>query len=75
MTFYTISTTAYEEENFMLCTDLTESQIKKIIQPIINRERRGFADYNNNELVNALREAYPTNSIHASFGEETYLEL
>jgi hypothetical protein len=75
MKFYTISTTAFEEENFTLCTDLTESQIKNVIEPIVNRERAGFDEYNNLELVNALREAYPTNSIHASFGEETYLEL
>jgi hypothetical protein len=25
--------------------------------------------------VDALREAYPTHSIHASFGDETYIEL
>ena len=75
MKFYTISTTAYEEENFTLCTDLTESQIKEIIEPIIDRERRELDEYNNNELVDALREAYPSNNIHASFGDETYLEL
>jgi hypothetical protein len=57
MKFYTISTTAYEEENFTLCTDLTESQIKEIIEPIIDRERRELDEYNNNELVDALREA------------------
>jgi hypothetical protein len=75
MKFYTISTTAYEEENFMLCTDLTDSQIKEVIEPIIDRERRELDEYNNNELVDALREAYPSNSIHASFGDETYIEL
>jgi hypothetical protein len=75
MKFYTISTTAYEGENFILCTDLTESQIKEVIEPIIDRERRELDEYNNNELVDALREAYPSNSIHACFGDETYLEL
>jgi len=75
MKFYTISTTAYEEENFTLCTDLTESQIKEIIEPIIDRERRELDEYNNNELVDALREAYPSNNIYDRFGEETYLEL
>jgi exonuclease III len=75
MKFYTISTTAYEEENFTLCTDLTESQIKEIIEPIIDRERRELDEYNNNELVDALREAYPSNNIYACFGDETYLEL
>jgi hypothetical protein len=75
MKFYIISTTAYSEENFFLCTDLTDSQIKEVIEPIIDRERAGFDEYNNNELVDALREAYPSNSIHASFGDETYMEL
>jgi hypothetical protein len=75
MKFYIVSTTAYSEENFILCTDLTESQIKKVIEPIIDRERRELDEYNNNELVDALREAYPSNSIHASFGDETYMEL
>jgi hypothetical protein len=75
MKFYVINTTAFEEENFTLCTDLTESQIKNVIEPIVNRERRGFAEYDNFQLVDALREAYPTNNIHASFGEETYLEV
>jgi hypothetical protein len=75
MKFYTISTTAYEEENFTLCTDLTDSQIKEVIEPIIDRERRELDEYDNLQLVDALREAYPTNNIYASFGEETYLEL
>jgi hypothetical protein len=75
MKFYIISTTAYSEENFFLCTDLTDSQIKNIIEPIINRERAGFDEYDNFQLVNALRNSYPTNNIYASFGEETYLEL
>jgi hypothetical protein len=75
MKFYIVSTTAYSEENFFLCTDLTESQIKEVIEPIIDRERRELDEYNNNELVDALREAYPSNSIHASFGDETYMEL
>jgi len=75
MKFYTISTTAYEGENFILCTDLTESQIKEVIEPIIDRERRELDEYNNIQLVEALREAYPTHTIHASFGDENYMEL
>jgi hypothetical protein len=75
MKFYIISTTAYSEENFFLCTDLTDSQIKEVIEPIIDRERRELDEYDNLQLVDALREAYPTNTIHASFGDETYIEL
>jgi len=75
MKFYIISTTAYSEENFTLCTDLTDSQIKKVIEPIILIERAYGDEYTNASLVDALRDAYPNNEIHASFGEETYLEL
>ena len=65
---FTLNTTAYEEENFQLVTDLTEEEIIEVIRPIIDRERNETDDeeefyYDNNELVGALIEAYPNNII------------
>ena len=63
-----INTTAYNEENFYLVTDLLESQIKSVIKPIVLSERKNndfFADieYDNDTLVTALKTAYPKNVI------------
>jgi len=64
MKAYEINTTAWEEENFILVTDLTESQIKKIIEPIVVNERENGEDYTNDDLIEALLEAYPRNQIY-----------
>lgn len=58
-----INTTAYEEEDFAIVTDLTESQIVKIIRPIVLAERKGKGDYDNHTLHDALVSAYPNNTI------------
>jgi hypothetical protein len=65
MKAFEINTTAWEEENFVLFTDLTESQIKKVINPIVMTEREGGEWYTNDDLINALMEAYPSNKVYA----------
>lgn len=59
-----INTTAYDEENFVILTDLTEVQIKKVLEPIVNRERNGGDNYNNDMLIDALLDAYPENQFY-----------
>ena len=54
-----INTTAFQEEDFHLLTTLTDKQIRKVIKPIIKRERKGGDAYDNDELVEALRREYP----------------
>lgn len=39
MKAFEINTTAWEEENFILFTDLTEKQIIDVITPIVMAER------------------------------------
>ena len=34
-----VITTAYEEENFILLTDLSDEQIENVIRPIVEKER------------------------------------
>jgi hypothetical protein len=65
MNAYEINTTAYDEENFVILTDLNVSQIKKVIEPIVNREREHDEYYDNDSLIDALVNAYPENQFYS----------
>jgi len=54
-----INTTAYDEENFLIVTDLTDEEITFILKPIIDKERDDCEEYDNLNLLDALIEAYP----------------
>lgn len=69
-----ISTTAYEEEDFFLVTDLNEKDILKVIEPIVWAERDGEDDYDNELLFNLLKKSYPKNFIEM-FNEPNTLIL
>ena len=58
-----INTTAFEEEDFYLLTNLSNSNIEKIITPIVQDERISEIDYDNVMLVKALKKAYPTSEV------------
>jgi hypothetical protein len=58
-----VNTTAYEEENFLLITDLTDEQIKTIVTPIVMAERNETSEYDNDTLCELLRESYPSNVV------------
>lgn len=62
-----INTTAFEEENFILVTNLTDEEIENVIRPIVEKERNETDEeeyyYDNVELVGALQEVYPKNLI------------
>jgi len=62
---FEINTTAWDEENFIILTDLNESQIKKVIEPIVNREREYGEEYTNDTLIDALLDAYPEKQFYA----------
>ena len=59
MKIFRVNTTAYEEEDFYLQTELTEEDIVEVIMPIVNAERDGYEDYDNEMLLNALINRYP----------------
>jgi hypothetical protein len=59
-----INTTAWEEENFVLFTDLTEGQIVNVITPIVMAEREHGNEYTNDDLIDALIEAYPSSKVY-----------
>jgi len=53
-----INTTAYEEEDFFLITTLDDNQIREAISEILQRERDGLDEYDNDELLAALKERF-----------------
>jgi len=65
MKAFEINTTAYDEENFVILTDLNKIQIKKVLEPIVNREREFDEYYDNDMLIDALLDAYPENQFYA----------
>lgn len=69
----TINTTAYQEEDFTILTDLTHDEISTVLTPIIERERTEDIEYINEDLMNALLEAYPGRVIQELNNE--YLQI
>ena len=59
MNIFRINTTAFEEENFYLMTDLSEQDIIEVINPLVNQERDGYEKYDNDDLVSALEKRFP----------------
>ncbi|QMP86987.1 hypothetical protein KNV13_gp36 [Flavobacterium phage vB_FspP_elemoD_13-5B] len=44
-------------------TDLSEDDLYEVIMPIVNQERYGYEDYDNESLLLALKKRYPTNKV------------
>lgn len=63
MKIFKVSTTAYEEEDFFLLTDLTEQDITEVINPIVMAERDGYEEYDNETIIIALRKRFPKKNI------------
>ena len=57
---FRINTTAYEEEDFFVMTDLTKQQIAEVVTPIVELERNEVHEYDNDMLVENLELAYPS---------------
>jgi len=57
---FRVNTTAYEEEDFFLLTDLTEQEIAEVLTPIVELERNEIQEYDNDDLVENLELAYPS---------------
>ena len=59
-----VNTTAWEEEDMLLITNLTDEQIQSVVTPIVERERESDDyGYVNNDLAEALRRQFPDNII------------
>lgn len=69
MNIFRVNTTAYTEEDFYLQTELEEQDIVEVIMPIVNAERDGYEDYDNEMILDALKKRYPRKKI------ELYVEF
>ena len=63
MKIFRVNTTAYEEEDFFLLTDLTEQDITEVIHPIVMAERDEEEEYDNETIIIALRKRFPKKNI------------
>lgn len=54
-----INTTAWAEEDFYLLTTLDDNKIAEVIMPIVNSERDGYEEYDNDLLFESLRKRFP----------------
>lgn len=58
MNIFRINTTPYKEEDFYLHTELTVEEIVEVITPIVEFEREGENNYDNELLLDALKKKY-----------------
>lgn len=63
MKLFRINTTAFKEEDFYIMTDLTPNEITEVINPLVETERDGGEEYDNEMLYDALLKRYPDNKI------------
>jgi hypothetical protein len=59
MQVFIIRTTDWQEDDFYIMTSLKESQVIKVIQPMIDFEKANDLAGNPNEYVSALSSAFP----------------
>lgn len=69
MNIFKIQTTAYEQEDFFLHTELEEQDIVEVINPIVMAERDGYEVYDNESILNALEKRFSKKKI------ELYVEF
>jgi len=54
-----INTSAWSEEDFYLVTTLDDQDIVEVITPLVNAERDGYEEYDNDSLLQALKDRFP----------------
>ena len=75
MNTFRINTTAFHEEDFTIITDLNKEQIIDIITPIVEAERDDISVYDNDDLVSALKNAYPNNFISQQYNDPEIISI
>lgn len=63
MQIYIIKTTAYQDEDLVILTDLLEQEISEVIQPLVESERNGLEGYDNDKLVKRLKSQHPKSTV------------
>ena len=73
MNIFRINTTAFDEEDFFIMTTLEVDQIAEVITPIVNAERDGYEEYDNVNLIGALRDRFPLDVIEQRYDIQTLI--
>ena len=63
MNIFRINTGSWDEEEFILATQLSEKQIRSVIQPMVDEARKEDFVFTTEDYVNVLRDAYPKSVI------------
>jgi hypothetical protein len=71
MNLFKIKTTAWDFEDILLVTTLTQEDIVEVIMPLVNAERDGYEEYTNESLVDALKKRYPSDTIDLYYEPNT----
>jgi hypothetical protein len=58
-----INTSAWSEEDFYLVTTLDDQDIVEVITPLVNAERDGEEYYDNDSLLQALKDRFPCDHV------------
>jgi hypothetical protein len=58
-----INTSAWSEEDFYLVTTLDDQDIVEVINPLVNAERDGEEYYDNDSLLQALKDRFPCDHV------------
>ena len=69
MNIFRIRTSAWDIESFILATQLSEKQIRSVIQPMVDDERKEGFVFSNDDYVQVLRDAYPKSVILTDNGD------
>lgn len=56
---FRLQTTAYSEEDFFIITTLSEEDVEHIVAPIVQAERDGYQEYDNEMLLDAIEKRHP----------------
>ena len=61
MNIFEIKTTAFNDQNFYLLTDINRITIETVIEEMVNKERAEGSDvfYMNDDYVDMLKEKFP----------------
>jgi hypothetical protein len=71
MQVFIIKTTQWQEDDFYIMTSLSEAQIRKVIQPIVNFERENDLAGNPYDYLSALNSVYSRSTIISEDNFET----
>ena len=58
-----INTSAWTEQDFYLVTTLDDQDIVEVITPLVNAERDGEEYYDNDSLLQALKDRFPCDHV------------